>query len=79
MFPNYQPSAEYTGELLGVEYLYSQLGAALTPTDHHIDAGCELVDLDEGLGDKELVNPDVIVSLPECEDMEEVAKYLHLL
>lgn len=76
VFPNYRPSAKHTGEMLGVEYLYSQLGATLTPTDSNIDAGCELVELDEGLGDEELGGPvdpnEVIVALPECEDMEEV-------
>ena len=69
----------YTGELFGVEYLYSQLGADLTPTDQNIDAGCELADLDEGLGDEvgDLIDHDeVTVAIPECEDSEEVLSFI---
>lgn len=78
VFPHYCPSAEYTGELFGVEYLYSQLGTVLTPSDSSIDAGSELADLDEGLGDEGLEDPlvfddaEIAIALPECDDPEEV-------
>lgn len=49
VFPNYQPSATYTGELFGVEYLYAQLGKTFYRTDHEVDAAAEMVD--EGFDD----------------------------
>ena len=50
IFPHYRPPAEYTGELFGVEYLYSQIGATL-PSDANIDSACDNADLDEGFQD----------------------------
>lgn len=51
VIPLYRPPASYTGELLGVEYLYSQTGKAFLPKDDD-----ELVtQIDEGfaIGDAE--------------------------
>lgn len=46
-FPLYSPPAAYTGELLGVEYLFHQTGKTFQPKDED-----ELVDqIDEGFGD----------------------------
>ena len=38
--------SEYTGELFGVEYLYSQSGYALSPKEDELDK-----EIDEGFGD----------------------------
>ena len=45
VFPNYRPPARYTGELMGVEYLFAQ-------TDSVLPSGIQLdKDIDEGLRD----------------------------
>ena len=46
--PNYQPPAQYTGEMYGVEYLYHQTGAVLVDSIDNIDE-----QIDEGFCDVE--------------------------
>lgn len=53
IFPNHQPSPEYSGELFGVEYLYSQSGISFRPKDDDLDTqiGEGFADIDEMLAD----------------------------
>ena len=53
VFPSYQPCAEYSGELYGVEYLYSQSGTNFRPKEEDLDT-----QIDEGFGDVEEALPD---------------------
>ena len=79
ILPNFQPLAEYTGELFGVEYLYAQSGMTFVPSEEDL-----LTEIDEGFGDtdEELPSPefevstdDITVALPsdDSESEEEVS------
>ena len=76
VLPNFQPSAVYTGELFGVEYLYAQMGATFMPASEE-----DLVtQIDEGFGDieeelaEESNSYDAIPSLPsDSESDDEVS------
>ena len=62
MFPLYQPPAQYTWELFGVEYLYVQSGLRLCPRedlDREIDEGFEDVEIDD------TVQPLITDQMPE--------------
>ena len=65
----YQPPAQYTGELFGVEYLYDQCGKAFSPTaeelDQQIDEGFEDIGEDsEPLAPLEVDDGDPTVASP---------------
>lgn len=47
VFPNFQPSSVYTGELFGVEFLFSQSGISFCPKEEDLD-----VQIDEGFGEE---------------------------
>lgn len=63
--PNYRAPAIYTGELIGIEYLYAETGMADTFTvdvDRDIDEGIEdveLSDLSQSSADNEPVDPEM--------------------
>lgn len=77
IFPNFQPPAEYTGELYGAEYLYAQSGTTFQPASE----GDLLDSIDEGFGDidEELsafhladsAISDVTVALPSDSESED--------
>ena len=74
VLPNYQPLAECTGELFGVEYLYTQSGMTFQPISEH-DLASEI---DEGfsegveLTEFEAVNiDDVPVAIPPDSNSED--------
>lgn len=79
VLPNFQPSAEYTGELFGVEYLYAQSGVTFMPVSDadlvtDIDEG--FGDIDEELADSEANSDDITVALPsDSESEDEVSAY----
>ena len=50
VFPNYQLLSTYTGELSGVEYLFSQSGTVFKPTEEELE---EQIDEGFGEGDEE--------------------------
>ena len=84
VLPNFQPSAECTGELFGVEYLYAQSGVTFIPSEEDL-----LTDIDEGFGDideeitdTEISSNDVTVALPSASDSEsedEVSLFVHTM
>ncbi len=47
-FPLYNPPPVYTGEVLGVAYLYSQSGLSFSPKDDDLDK-----EIDEGFNDSD--------------------------
>ncbi len=59
---NFQPPAEYTGELFGVEYLYAQSGVTFMPAS---DADL-VTDIDEGFGD---IDEELAESEANCDDV----------
>jgi hypothetical protein len=82
VLPNYQPLAKYTGELFGVEYLYTQSGLTFQPT-----SVCDLVsEIDEGFGEEEeestesesAYTDDATVALPPDSDSEDEVRIVLL-
>lgn len=68
IFPGYRPPAKYTGELLGVQYLYHQTGQLLLLEGDEAEK-----EIDEGFGDVEECTPES--QLPESECQEDLGTF----
>lgn len=80
ILPNFQPPAEYTGELFGVEYLFAQSGVTFKPAASEDDLINEIDegfgDIDEQLDDSEASSDDATVALPpDSASEDEVSTY----
>lgn len=76
VLPNLQPSAVYTGELFGVEYLLAQSGMTFKPTSDEdlakeIDEGFGDIDSEEEIADPEAHDDDITVALPPDSESED--------
>ena len=68
LFPNYRPPGLYTGELIGVDYLYSQSDMQMPTVDSDLNKA-----IDEGFEDMELEDDcleleDPTMTLPDGKD-----------
>lgn len=82
ILPQYQPPRQYTGEKIGVEYLYSQTGQVLPQNDLLEDIVDNEVDKLEDTDFKEEATLEVLlegdVALPEDEDDTQAADVLQV-
>ncbi|XP_052277133.1 uncharacterized protein LOC127876170 isoform X2 [Dreissena polymorpha] len=58
IFPTFQPPNKYTGELIGIEYLYSQTGKSLGAQDPVVETEPDASLLDEGFEDPAAMDDD---------------------
>lgn len=68
LFPLYRPPAQYTGELLGVQYLYHQTGRMLLTEGEEMEK-----EIDEGFGDIEDYTQESLE--PECQLDEDLQTF----
>ena len=76
LIPYYSPPAKYTGDVIGVQYLYEQSGQLLCPTDDKrmdalIDEGFEERDIDHHIADSSNISDfpeNLIINLPDHSD-----------
>jgi hypothetical protein len=68
VFPLHRPPAKYTGELLGVQYLYHQTGKVLLTEGEEVEK-----EIDEGFGDIEDCTPESLQ--PQCQLQEDLGTF----